>query len=104
MPLRSPRTILMKSSKARGCAMTESQLDRGIIFVLRIMIGWTFLYAGIWQIKDNYDISGFLNHVVAFHDFFANFAAHHQLSGEMGSFADRLVLRLRSAGARQRAV
>lgn len=54
--------------------MTESKLDRGVIFILRILIGWTFLYAGIWQIKDNYDISGFLNHVVTFHDFFANFS------------------------------
>jgi thiosulfate dehydrogenase [quinone] large subunit len=55
-------------------AITETKLDRGVIFILRIMIGWTFLYAGIWQIKDNYDISGFLNHVVTFHDFYANFA------------------------------
>jgi hypothetical protein len=48
MSFRSPRATLIKSSKDRGCAMTESNLDRGIIFVLRIMIGWTFLYAGIW--------------------------------------------------------
>jgi hypothetical protein len=26
--------------------MTETKLDRGVIFVLRILIGWTFLYAG----------------------------------------------------------
>ena len=54
--------------------MTELKLDRGVIFILRIMIGWTFLYAGLWQIRDNYDIAGFLNHVVTFHDFFANFS------------------------------
>jgi len=54
--------------------MNESNLDRGVIFVLRILIGWTFLYAGFWQIRDNYDTAGFLNHVVTFHDFFSLFA------------------------------
>jgi thiosulfate dehydrogenase (quinone) large subunit len=54
--------------------MTETNLDRWIIFVLRILIGWTFLYAGIWQIWDNFDTAGFLNHVVTFHDVFAVFA------------------------------
>ena len=54
--------------------MAGTNLDRGIIFALRIMIGWTFLYAGIWQIWDNYDAAGFLNHVVTLHDFFALFA------------------------------
>jgi len=49
-------------------------LDRSVIFVLRILIGWTFLYAGFWQIRDNYDTAGFLNHVVTFHDFFSLFA------------------------------
>jgi thiosulfate dehydrogenase (quinone) large subunit len=55
-------------------AMTVSNLDRGIIFTLRILIGWTFLYAGVWQIWDNFDTAGFLNHVVTFHDFFSLFA------------------------------
>lgn len=54
--------------------MAQANLDRGIIFALRIMIGWTFLYAGMWQIWENYDAAGFLNHVVTFHDFFAVFA------------------------------
>jgi thiosulfate dehydrogenase (quinone) large subunit len=38
------------------------------------MMGWTFLYAGVWQISENYDTAGFLNHVVTFHDAFAVFA------------------------------
>jgi thiosulfate dehydrogenase [quinone] large subunit len=54
--------------------MTESTLDRGVIFVLRILIGWTFLYAGVWQIWENFDTAGFLNHVVTFHAAFAVFA------------------------------
>jgi thiosulfate dehydrogenase [quinone] large subunit len=54
--------------------MPESNLDRGVIFVLRIFMGWTFLYAGAWQLWENFDTAGFLNHVVTFHAFFAVFA------------------------------
>lgn len=49
-------------------------LDRYVIFILRIMMGWTFLYAGVWQIWQNYDTAGFLNSVVTFHDLYAVFA------------------------------
>ena len=45
-----------------------------MIFILRILMGWTFLYAGVSQIWENFDTAGFLNHVVTFHDFFAVFA------------------------------
>jgi thiosulfate dehydrogenase [quinone] large subunit len=55
--------------------MPESNLDRGVIFILRILIGWTFLYAGTWQLWENFDTAGFLNHVVTFHAFFSVFAA-----------------------------
>ncbi|MFZ3357667.1 MAG: DoxX family protein [Xanthobacteraceae bacterium] len=55
-------------------SISETKLDRGIIFVLRILMGWTFLYAGAWQIWDNFDTAGFLNHVVTFHSVFAVFA------------------------------
>ena len=54
--------------------MAETTLDRSIIVVLRIMIGWTFFYAGVWQIWENYDVADFLSHVVTLHDFFALFA------------------------------
>jgi thiosulfate dehydrogenase (quinone) large subunit len=54
--------------------MKESSLDRGVIFVLRILMGWTFLYAGVSQIWNNFDTAGFLNHVVTFHNFFSMFA------------------------------
>lgn len=54
--------------------MSANTLDKGIVFVLRILVGWTFLYAGTWQIWENYGAAGFLNHVVTFHDFFATFA------------------------------
>ncbi|HUI14551.1 MAG TPA: DoxX family protein [Xanthobacteraceae bacterium] len=53
--------------------MTETKLDRGIILVLRLLMGWTFLYAGAWQIWDNFDTAKFLDHVVTFHAFFSIF-------------------------------
>lgn len=54
--------------------MNANTLDKGIIVVFRILVGWTFLYAGAWQIWENYSAAGFLNHVVTFHAFFAIFA------------------------------
>ena len=78
--------------------MTETKLDRGVIFVLRILMGWTFLYAGAWQIWDNFDTAGFLNHVVTFHAVFAVFATAMLLPitdipGEVRSSIDRPVSR-----------
>lgn len=69
----------MVSSHLGDFVMSHSEvshpaLDRFVIFILRIMMGWTFLYAGIWQIWQNYDTAGFLNSVVTFHDPFAIFA------------------------------
>jgi hypothetical protein len=49
--------------------MTETKLDRGVIVALRVLVGWTFLYAGTWQILQNYSAAAFLNHVVTFHGF-----------------------------------
>ena len=47
--------------------MTETKLDRAVIFFLRVFVGWLFLYSGSWQILENYSAGGFLNHVVTFH-------------------------------------
>jgi thiosulfate dehydrogenase [quinone] large subunit len=55
--------------------MSQTYLDRGIVFVLRVLVGWTFLYAGCWQILQHYSAAGFLNHVVTFHNFFVYFSA-----------------------------
>jgi len=30
--------------------MTSLKLDCGVIFILQILMGWTFLYAGSWQL------------------------------------------------------
>ena len=53
--------------------MTETKLDRGVIFLLRIMVGGMFLYSGSWQIIQNYSAAGFLGHVKTFHALFAAF-------------------------------
>jgi thiosulfate dehydrogenase (quinone) large subunit len=59
--------------------MPETTLDRVVIFLLRVFVGWLFLYAGSWQILQNYSAAGFLGHVVTFHDFFAHFATPSML-------------------------
>jgi thiosulfate dehydrogenase (quinone) large subunit len=59
--------------------MGETKLDRGVTFLLRVLVGWLFLYAGSWQILQHYSAGGFLNHVVTFHGFFAVFAAPEML-------------------------
>ena len=54
--------------------MPTSTLDRGLVFLMRVLTGWLFLYAGSWQILQGYSAGGFLNHVKTFHDLFAAFA------------------------------
>jgi thiosulfate dehydrogenase (quinone) large subunit len=54
----------------------ESTLERRLILIFRIMMGWTFLYAGARQLLDpGWSAAGFLGHTKTFHDFFAVFAA-----------------------------
>src|SRR5580704_6170861 len=64
----------VSSDARRRFNMTETKLDRVVIFFLRIFVGWLFLYAGSWQILQGYSAGGFLNHVVTFHGLFALFA------------------------------
>ena len=54
--------------------MAETNLDRAIIFFLRIFVGWLFLLR--WQLANPAGLQrrGFLNHVVTFHGLFAAFA------------------------------
>lgn len=54
--------------------MTETKIDRFVIFTLRVLIGWVFLYAGSWQLLEHYDTGAFLAHVDTFHNFYAFFA------------------------------
>lgn len=51
--------------------MTESPLERGLILFFRLMMGWTFLYAGIHHFGDGKFVVGFLGHTKTFHDVYA---------------------------------
>jgi thiosulfate dehydrogenase [quinone] large subunit len=51
-----------------------SSLEKGIIFYLRVAIGWTFLYAGGSQIIGNFSAAGFLHATKTFHSFYEMFA------------------------------
>jgi thiosulfate dehydrogenase (quinone) large subunit len=56
--------------------MDNTTLQRGLIVYFRLALGWTFLYAGAWQIMDpHWSVATFLAHTKTFHDVFALFAA-----------------------------
>jgi thiosulfate dehydrogenase (quinone) large subunit len=55
--------------------MSNTTLQRSLIVYFRLAIGWTFLYAGAWQIMDpQWSAATFLAHTKTFHDVFAIFA------------------------------
>jgi len=54
-------------------AQTASQAERYIVFLLRVTIGWTFLYAAIHHFGDGKFVAGFLSHTKTFHDIYAPF-------------------------------
>jgi thiosulfate dehydrogenase (quinone) large subunit len=51
--------------------MTESPVERSLILFFRLMMGWTFLYAGIHHFGDGKFVAGFLGHTKTFHDVYA---------------------------------
>ncbi len=55
--------------------MTETTSQRVIVFALRLMLGWVFLYAGTRQIFliDNWSAAEFLKNPKTFADFYALF-------------------------------
>lgn len=49
-------------------------VDKAFLFVLRVLIGWTFLYAASHQVfNPDFTVSGLLGKAKTFHDFFAMF-------------------------------
>jgi thiosulfate dehydrogenase [quinone] large subunit len=55
--------------------MTNST-DRTFIFIFRMLMAWTFIYAASHQaFVENFTVVGFLSHTKTFHDFFAVFTA-----------------------------
>lgn len=54
----------------------QTNLERNLVFVFRMLMAWTFIYAASHQVFDpKFSIVGFLNHTKTFHDLFAVFAA-----------------------------
>jgi thiosulfate dehydrogenase (quinone) large subunit len=53
-----------------------TSLDKTLIFYFRLVMGWTFLYAGVSQLTDpGWSVVGFLGSTKTFHDVLAPFAA-----------------------------
>ena len=52
--------------------MTENSSEKGFIFILRMLMAWTFLYAASHQILvPGWSIAGFLEATKTFHDVYA---------------------------------
>jgi thiosulfate dehydrogenase [quinone] large subunit len=51
--------------------MIQSTTNRTILFLFRMLMGWTFLYAGIHHFGDNTFVTAFLSHTRTFHDVYA---------------------------------
>lgn len=55
-------------------ANTNSTAERAVIFLLRLTMAWTFLYAASHQVfEPGWSATGFLAHTKTFHDFFVLF-------------------------------
>ena len=52
--------------------MSEFTIDRRLVLVFRLLMGWTFLYAGIWQVlSPDFSTAEFLAHTKTFHAVYA---------------------------------
>jgi thiosulfate dehydrogenase [quinone] large subunit len=52
--------------------MTGVAMDKRLVFAFRLMMGWTFLYAGTWQVlSPDFTVASFLAHTRTFHDLYA---------------------------------
>jgi len=54
--------------------MPASVAEKAIIFYLRIVMAWTFLYPGVRQVlSPDFSVAGFLSHTKTFHGLFSFF-------------------------------
>jgi thiosulfate dehydrogenase (quinone) large subunit len=51
--------------------MSQSAFDRTMLFCLRVLMGWTFLYAAMHHFGDTTFVEGFLSHTKTFHHVYA---------------------------------
>lgn len=56
--------------------MDSVAMDKRLVLAFRLMMGWTFLYAGAWQVlSPEFSVAGFLAHTKTFHDIYAPLTA-----------------------------
>lgn len=56
--------------------MNNFTIDRRMVLVFRLLMGWTFLYAGAWQVlSPHFSAAEFLEHTKTFHNIYAPLAA-----------------------------
>ena len=52
--------------------MNGVMMDRKFVLAFRLLMGWTFLYAGTWQVlSSDFSAATFLAHTKTFHDLYA---------------------------------
>src|SRR5579862_4901980 len=52
--------------------MNGVMMDRKFVLAFRLLMGWTFLYAGAWQVlSSDFSAATFLAHTKTFHDVYA---------------------------------
>ena len=52
--------------------MNGVMMDRRFVLAFRLLMGWTFLYAGAWQVlSPDFSAATFLAHTKTFHDIYA---------------------------------
>jgi thiosulfate dehydrogenase [quinone] large subunit len=52
--------------------MNGVMMDRKFVIAFRLLMGWTFLYAGTWQVlSSDFSAATFLAHTKTFHDLYA---------------------------------
>ncbi len=56
--------------------MNQFTVDRRLVLVFRLLLGWVFLYAGVWQVlSHDFSTSQFLAHTKTFHSLYAPLTA-----------------------------
>jgi len=52
--------------------MIGVMMDKKFVLAFRLLMGWTFLYAGAWQVlSPDFSAASFLAHTKTFHDLYA---------------------------------
>jgi thiosulfate dehydrogenase (quinone) large subunit len=52
--------------------MNGVAMDRKFVLAFRLLMGWTFLYAGAWQVlTPGFSAASFLEHTKTFHELYA---------------------------------